>query len=323
MPIPLIIGIAAGIFGAMAVADGAAAAMSAHDDMKEAKRLSESNKSRAKTLNLQIEDMDRFAVKCLKIQQDDFSLFSKIYEKVQTSPDIGHIKNKIFKIDKIEIKKIKEASIGSRTLLNGLVGASAGTAMSILLGGTAQASIIAMTSGSLTSIISELGSIAACNAGSKLGSLAGSALGIGAGLGLGGVIFAFSSFYMSDRAFEALEAAQEGEKKLDEVDKFFPEIYSIKNRLDKVLNDVLPTYREYLSDLEQKVFIKNQSNINNWNKGEITKLEIISLMTILFFNLLKINLSKKSNSEVVEPNIEAYEQINKEIENYNEKLQNL
>lgn len=141
MPIPIILGIGAAIAAAGGIGAGAHGAKKmkdANDTLKLAKREHESDMERFKnkenSTNQVMDSLGKFELNISK----DFDKFSDLIEKIQNRSDFKEIKKDNIKLPDIDLRELKEVSVGAGIILGGTTGAVAGTiggGVGLLVGG--------------------------------------------------------------------------------------------------------------------------------------------------------------------------------------------
>lgn len=233
MPLPLILGIAAGVGALTGVGSGIRGAVKmkdANDTMKRAKVLAEKCQTKFekhnKSATCAMDDLGKLELTVL----ESFEQFADAIEKIQNRPIMKEIEIDGVKIPEYDPEKLKDVSVGAGVLLGGLGGAAAGTAGGFAAAGATTAAVMALGTASTGTAIASLSGAAATNA--ALAALGGGAIAAGgggmalgatmlgvstAGIGLlvGGVIFNITGSKLSDKADEAYGQARQTEIKVD------------------------------------------------------------------------------------------------------------
>ena len=147
MPLPLILGIGAGLAavgGLRSGVHGVKKIKDANDTMESAKAIQESAIKRFKSTNdSSTKLMDSIGEQELNILSS-FEAFSDLIGKIQGRPEFKQYQKDGVEIPKYEASKLKEVSIGAGLLLGGLGGAAAGTAGGFAAAGAATSAVMAL-----------------------------------------------------------------------------------------------------------------------------------------------------------------------------------
>lgn len=326
MPLPIILGIIAGVGATTGVGSGirgVAKMKGAHDTMKRVKILAEKCQKRFENYNKSttfvMDELGKLELTILK----SFKHFSDAIEKIQNRPNMKEIEIDSVKIPEYDPEKLKDVSIGAGVLLGGLGSAAAGTAGGFAAAGATTAAVMALGTASTGTAIASLSGAAATNA--ALAALGGGAIAAGgggmalgatmlgvstAGIGLlvGGVIFNITGSKLSDKADEAYLQAQQAEKKVDSICSYLSNLKSsaegFKEHLEKI-NDI---YRFYLQKLRTIVHVYGNTDWNQFTSDDKSITENTILLASLLYRMCQVKLVIKSDNED-EPNKVNYQDI--------------
>lgn len=300
MPLPLILGITAGIAAAGGVGSGIHGGIKmkdANDTMKAAtarqegaiKKFEDAN---AKTTKL----MDALGTQELNILHN-FDSFSTLIEKIQNRPEFKAFSKEGVEIPKYDASKLKEVSAGAGVLIGGLGGAAAGTAGGFAAAGATTSAVMALGTASTGTAIASLSGAAATNAtlaalgggaiaagggGIALGTTLLGATTLGVGLLVGGIIFNVTGRKLSDKADEASKQATNTEKEVDEICSYLSKLGNAARKYKKTLTSVEASYKEHLQILDH---IINYDGKTNW-KNFSDKDKIVTQNTVLLVGML-------------------------------------
>lgn len=314
MPLPLIIGIAAGIAGVAGVGSGIGGAVKmkdANDTMKSAKlKMENSQEKYEKTNKKTNEIMDELGKTELSIMTS-FEKFSNLFEKIHNRPDFKKISNDNSLPD-ISLSELKEISVGAGVLLGGLGGAVAGTAGGFAAAGATTAAVMAIGTASTGTAISSLSGVAATNAALAAlggGSLAagggGMALGtavlggatLGVGLLVGGVIFNITGSKLSDKADEAWSQAKKTEDNVNKICDHLNKLYEIAKDYIPLLNSLQQKYFTNLGAMDYIINTLYKTDWNKYNEQEQLTVQNTVLLVQLLYKMCKVKFVEKSNKE--------------------------
>ena len=181
MPIPLLLGIAAGI----AAVVGAGAAIHGASKMSEANDTIEAANSKQRNA---LSKLKRHQKSSFKVMDDvgkqellilkSFEKFSDTIEKIQGRPKFHDFQKDGIKIPKYEPASLKDVSVGAGILLGAAGGAAVGTLGGFAAAGATTAAVAALGTASTGTAIASLSGVAATNA--TLAALGGGAIAAGA-----------------------------------------------------------------------------------------------------------------------------------------------
>ena len=316
MPLPLILGIAAGVAALTGVGAGVKGAIDmadANDTLNKAKKRDEENQKRHKTIDEKAcKSMDELGTLEMNILSS-FKQFADVVEKIKNRPSFAEIKIGNVDIPKFDPKELEQASVGAGILVGGLGGAALGTAGGFAASGATTAAVMALGTASTGTAISSLtgvaatnatlaalggGSIAAGGGGMALGSavLGGATLGVG--LLVGGVIFSMVGSSISGKADKAYSQMLENEKVINKICKYLEELnvaaknyYNDLNSANNVYNDQFRVMR-YIVDSN-----KEADGTVDWRKlceADKTTINNVVMLVGLLYHMCKVKLVKKT-----------------------------
>lgn len=319
MPLPLIIGIAAGLAGAAGVGSGIHGAVKmkeANDTAKSAQRRNEENLSHLEDENKKtMKDMDRLGEKEMEILST-FQRFSAAFEKIKNRPSFAQINKSDVKLPEFSPKDIKDAGVGATALLGGLSGAGLGTAGGFAAAGGTTAAVTALGTASTGTPIFALagaakanailaalggGSLATGGGGVALGSAILGGATLGAGLLVGGIIFNIAGSSVSDKADNAWRQMLENEEKINSICEYLNNLRSIAKKFNKSLVEVDNVYEDYLERfvcvVDDRYSNARKLDYNDFDQEEKSITENIILLVGLLYNMCKVQIVEKNNNE--------------------------
>ena len=166
MPLPLILGGAAAIAGAVGIGSavhGGVKMKEANDTMKWAESKHRESITGFETQNKKTTaDMDRLGKKELEIL-DSFQKFSNIFEQIHNRPEFKPYEKENVSIPAYNAEELKQVSVGAGVLLGGLGGAAVGTAGGFAAAGATTAAVMALGTASTGTAIASLSGVAGCS----------------------------------------------------------------------------------------------------------------------------------------------------------------
>lgn len=316
MPLPLILGIAAGIAGLTGVGAGVKGAIdmaNANDTLNIAKKRDEENKKRHKSIDEKAcKAMDELGMLEMNILSS-FKQFADVVEKIKNRPSFGDIKMGNVDIPTFDSKELEQASVGAGILIGGLGGAALGTAGGFAASGAATAAVMALGTASTGTAISSLTGVAATNAtlaalggGSIAAGGGGMALGstvlgvstLGVGLLVGGVIVGLVGSKLSDKADKAYKQMLENEEKIHKICKFLEELYVVANNYKTDMEKAYSFYKDQFKIL--KYIVESNEDAGgavDWRKlreSDKTILNNVVMLVGLLYHMCKVKLVKKT-----------------------------
>lgn len=316
MPLPLILGIAAGVAALTGVGAGVKGAIDmadAKDTLNKAQKRDEENQKRHKTIDEKAcKSMDELGTLEMNILSS-FKQFADVVEKIKNRPSFAEIKIGNVDIPKFNPKELEQASIGAGILIGGLGGAALGTAGGFAASGATTAAVMALGTASTGTAISSLtgvaatnatlaalggGSIAAGGGGMALGSavLGGATLGVG--LLVGGVIFSMVGSNISGKADKAFSQMLENEKVINKICKYLEELdVAAKN----YYNDLNRANNVYKNQFRAMRYIVDSNKIADgtidWmslREADKTTINNVVMLVGLLYHMCKVQLVKQS-----------------------------
>ena len=325
MPIPLILGAAAaaaGLIGAGAGIHGGIKMKEAHDTIESAQRRHDRNKRRFKekqeAATNAMDTLGELELNTLK----SFKHFQALIEIIQNRPKFKPYEKNGVKIPPYDKEKIKEVSVGAEILLGGLGGAGLGTAGGLAASGLTTGAIMAFGTASTGTAISTLsgaaatnatlaalggGSLAAGGGGMALGSLILGGATLGVGLLVGGIIFNITGSSLSDKADEAWSQMKKAEDEIDSICPYLDDLKSIAERYSAALIKVKNIYDSHIkllySIFNSQTAMYNTIDWNNFTLEQQVTVHNTSLLVGVLFNMCKVNIVNKSETEGEKPSI--------------------
>ena len=315
MPLPLILGGLAAVAGAAGLGAGVHGAVKmkeANDTQKAAQERHNRNLKRfeqeSDKTNREMDSLGTLELSILK----DFDQFSEAFEKIQNKPEFKDLAHEKFQIPQYDKEKIKEVSIGAGVLLGGLGSAAAGTAGGFAAAGATTAAVMALGVASTGTPIASLAGAAAINAtlaalgggalaagggGMALGSAVLGAATLGVGLLVGGVIFNIVGGSISDKADEAWAQMKKAEVKINRVCNYLKDLAVAAGQYKETLLKVQALYDLHLRKLQHIVIWEGRTDWNTYTVGEQVMIENTVLLVGLLYNMCKVQLVLKSDSE--------------------------
>lgn len=182
MPLPLILGIAAGIAAAAGVGSGIHGGVKmkeANDTINSAnerhkkniKRFEDNNKNTTSAMD----SLGKYELETMK----KFQTFADLFEKIQNRPEFNSIKLSDVKLPEYDAEELKKVSVGAGIVLGGVGGAAAGTLGGVAAGGATTVAVMTLGTASTGTAIATLSGAAATNA--TLAALGGGAIAAGGG----------------------------------------------------------------------------------------------------------------------------------------------
>lgn len=314
MPLPIILGICAGlaaIGGIGAGINGAVEISEANDTMKSAKRRHEANIAEYEEINEETTaSMDKLGAFELGIIKS-FESFADVIERIQNKPEFKPVERNGIYISSYSPEELKNTSIGAGVLLGGLGSVSAGTAGGFAAAGATTAAVMALGTASTGTAIASLSGAAATNAtlaalgggalaagggGMALGSaiLGGATLGVG--LLVGGIIFNITGSHLSDKADEAWRQMKKAESEINKVCDYLNELKKYAASYYQSLEKVNSLYKRYLHRIQLTVYTYGKTNWNDFTPDEKIAVENCSYLVGLLYDMCKVELVKKRYS---------------------------
>lgn len=338
MPLPLILGIAAGVAalgGAGSGISGAVKMKDANDTMKSAKSKMERCQNRVdsgnKATTAAMDELGKLEINILS----SFKEFSDVIERIQNRPQFKKVTVDGVKLPKYDPEEIKNVSVGAGVLVGGLGGAAAGTAGGFAAAGATTASVMALGTASTGTAIASLsgaaatnatlaalggGSIAAGGGGIALGTTILGASTLGVGLLVGGIIFNFTGSKLSEKADEAMRQANRAEDEADKICEYLKKLRDAANYYNSQLSITNQTYIDHLNRLKETVIYDGKTDFNMFTPQEKVNLRNTVMLVTLLYEMCKVKLVIKSNNinGINEVNTEVYAEVDKAMKIRNE-----
>lgn len=314
MPLPLVLGIVAGVAalgGAGSGISGAVKMKDAKDTMDMAKRKQnraiEKFEKENKTTTAIMDSLGKMELEILSSFKD----FSDLIEKIQNRPEFKDFSKEGITIPKYEASKLKDVSVGAGVLLGGIGGAAAGTAGGFAAAGATTSAVMALGTASTGTAIASLSGAAATNA--TLAALGGGAIAAGgggialgttmlgvstAGIGLlvGGVIFNITGSKLSSKADEAYSQACKTEKEVDKICEYLSKLYISARDFKYALVLVKDNYDKYMKRLDYIVNVMNKRNWNDFNSNEKMVVQNTALLVGMLYKMCQVKLVIKGSN---------------------------
>ena len=315
MPLPLILGIGAGIAGLTGIGAGVHAAKQTHDSKKIveiANKRHEANIARLQYKNeIALRAMDNLG-KLELIILDSFSRFSDMIEKLQNRPEFKTIKVNGTEIPVYSPDDLKEVSIGASTLLGGLLGAGLGTAGGLAAAGGTSAAVMAIGTASTGVAISSLSGAAATNAtlaalgggaiaagggGMALGTMILGGATLGVGLLVGGLIFSITGSKLSKKAAEVEEQMLKAEKDINRSVDYLESLERVAIKYSKIIKQVAQVYKRLLTRMEFIILDDKKTDWNTFSDSEKLTVENCSYLVGLLYEMCKVQIVLKAKDQ--------------------------
>lgn len=315
MPLPLFLGIAAGVAALGGVGSGIHGAVKmkdANDLMKYCEKRHNNNIKKFKSANTKTtKSMDVLGKKEIEILTS-FEKFSELFEKIQNKPEFENIVINGNVLPKYDGEELKKVSVGACALLGGLSGAALGTAGGFAAAGATTVAVMTLGTASTGTAIASLSGVAATNA--TLAALGGGALAAGgggialgttilgattAGIGIlvGGVIFNITGSSLSNKADEAYNQMKKAETQINEICDYLKSLKQTATSYYESLCCVDSLYQDNFSKLENMVETQNKINWNDYTEEEKALVKNTVLFVGLLYKMCKVQLVLKSEKE--------------------------
>ncbi len=315
MPLPLILGIAAGVTGIAGIGGGIRGAVKmkeASDIQKGAKLIHERSiekfENSSKDTNSAMDKLGTTELEILK----SFEKFSDLMEKVHNRPEFKKINSNGVSLPEFTPEELKDVSVGAGVLLGGIGGAAIGTAGGFAAAGATTAAVMALGTASTGTAIASLSGVAATNA--TLAALGGGALAaggggmalgtavlggatLGVGLLVGGLIFNAVGSKLSDKASEAGRQAMEEEEQVNRVCNYLNELKKAAKDYTKQLCSVKEVYDRRITEFDDLVNVQHKTDWNEYSSSEKLLVENTYMLVALLYRMCKVQLVLKSDNE--------------------------
>ncbi|MGN0688653.1 MAG: hypothetical protein ACI4KA_11190 [Oscillospiraceae bacterium] len=314
MPLPLILGIAAGVTGAAGVGGsiyGGVKTKKAYDVMKITSEQHKANVAKFEEDNKKASKiMDKLGTQELEILKS-FERFSDMLERIQNRPQFKEININGVVLPAYNPQELKKVSVGAGVLLGGLSGAALGTAGGIAAAGATTAVVMAFGTSSTGTAIATLSGVAATKA--TLAALGGGAIAVGGGgvalgttmlgvstlgvgLLVGGVIFGITGAKLSTKVDEARVQMLEAKKKIDAICEHLKYLsYAAKDYIETLdgINDI---YKRHLYSLIHMVSDLEKTDWLTYSDEEKKLVENTGLLVGLLYSMCKVQLVIKADT---------------------------
>lgn len=306
MPLPLILGIAAGI----AAVSGVGAGISGGVKMKEANDTLKDAQARQKkavekfesTEKISSDAMDRLGRQELNVLKS-FDRFSNVFEKIHNKPQFKEFQIGNVKIPEYNAEEIKQISIGATALLSGIGSGALGSAAAT---GAVAAIGAAVSHGAIGSLVGVAatnhflatlggGALVAGGGGVALGSaiLGGATLGVG--LLIGGIVFNVTGSKLSDKADEAMQQARKTENDVEKICSYLNELKRTANSYGVDIHKVNKMYLSHLNALTE--LVDKEQDWNRYSNNQRAMAKNTYTLVILLYNMCKVQLVLQTDEE--------------------------
>lgn len=308
MPLPLILGIAAGVAAAAGVGTGIHGAVKtkeANDTMKSAQNRHEKNIARFEKENERAtKAMDALGKYELEIMKK-FSLFADLSEKIQNRPSIKENTNTSVKLPDLKIEEIRQSSIDADIALSTLGSLAAGSFGGIAAGGA----VIAISGGSVGGLVAggaaanvtlasiSGGALAAGAGGITAGAalLGGATLGVG--LLVGGIIFNATGCKLSEKADEAWGQMKKAEEQINKICAYLTKLTETANKYKHSLEKVDTIYQQHLNKMKQLIVVEGRTDFRYYSNEEQLMIQNSQRLTVLLYSMCKVQLVLKTDDK--------------------------
>lgn len=315
MPLPLIIGAAAGAAALLGVGAGVRGAVKMTDAQKrtqEANERDQRNRKRLERTNTRAcSAMDALGSKELQILQS-FEKFSDLIEKITNRPDFAKLELNGIKLEQFKPEDLRQASIGATVLLGGLGGAAFGTAGGFAAAGATTAAVMALGTASTGTAIASLSGAAATNAtlaalgggaiaagggGMALGTMVLGGATLGVGLLVGGVIFSFTGSHLSDKADEIWNEMLRAERTMQKICAHLLRLEASAREYLATLARVDDLYTASLQKMETIVEAEGKTDWRTYTPAEQDCVSRTVLLVGLLYQMCKVQIVLKSEEK--------------------------
>ncbi|ETP72538.1 hypothetical protein UYO_1467 [Lachnospiraceae bacterium JC7] len=308
MPLPFILGIAAGVAAVGGIGSGIHGGMKmkeANDTMEYAKRKHQYAIDKFERMNSSTTRMmDSLGTQELEILSG-FEHFSDLIEKIQNRPEFKSFLKEGIDIPKYDAQKLKEVSTGAGVLVGGLGGAAAGTAGGFAAAGATTSAVMALGTASTGTAIASLSGAAATNAtlaalgggaiaagggGIALGTTILGATTLGVGLLVGGVIFNITGSKLSDQADEAYRQACKTADEVETICAFLSKLENSARKFKRTLTSVEAAYKERLQILDHIVNYEGKTDWQDFSEQDKRTTENLVLLVGMLYKMCQVKL---------------------------------
>lgn len=313
MPLPFIIGAIAVAAGATGVAKGVSGASKIKKAKEEAELIESMYEDDKERLGDQEEStqrtMDSLGKKELDIMAS-FKVFSDTIEKIHNRPKFKYEGIGGNDIAQIDIKRLKDVSIGAEALKATVAGSALGVAGACAASGATASAVSMFGVASTGTAISGLSGAAATNA--TLAALGGGSLAAGGGgialgsavlsgatLGIGLMVGGFAISHVGNKAKENVNKAWDEYWKAEEL---INEAISILEKIENAATD----YIEVLTDISEEYFnllnwtvnlVNERCSWDTYSIDEQNKIEKLVLLVAILFKMCSVKFILQENNK--------------------------
>ena len=338
MPLPLILGIGAGIAAVSGVGTGINGGIKMKNADKTMKRAVEKRDEAVASFELQnsvtAREMDDLGKLELGICEQ-FQSFSDVLEMIQGRPEFKDLSHADVQIPQYDPEELKRVSVGAGVLIGGLGGAAVGTAGGFAAAGVTTSAVMALGTASTGTAIASLSGAAATNAtlaaiggGAIAAGGGGIALGttilgvstLGVGLLVGGTIFTITGSKLSKKSDEAYYQSLEIERQINEINAYLKDLKICAQRYSSLLERVKTIYDNRFADLRRIIIEDRKTEWSLFTEEEKLVTQNCILLVGLLYKMCKVQLVIKdpANPETNMINSDdingCMSQVNKTIE---------
>ena len=315
MPLPLVLGIGAGIAAAGGLSSGINGGFKmkqASDTLKKATEKRDAAIAKFEEKNKQTSKvMDELGEKELSVCSQ-FQNFAALIELIQNKPQFKSYSKDDVSIPDYDAEELKKVSVGASVILGGLGGASLGTAGGFAAASVTTAAVMSFGTASTGTAIASLSGAAATNA--TLAALGGGAVAAGgggmalgstmlgvstAGVGIlvGGIIFNITGTGLSKKADQAYYQALQIDRQVAEIVDYLDELEGYAAKYHKLLNSVWMRYKKEFKKLEEIIIDKRKLDWNLFTAEEKLITQNCVLLVGLLYRMCKVALVLKNTDD--------------------------
>ena len=311
MPLPLILGIGAGIAAVGGVGSGISGGLKMKRAESTMKRAIEKRDEAISSFELQnsvttreMDDLGKMELEICAHFQD----FADVFEKIQGRPEFKDYSKEDVQIPRYDPEELKRVSVGAGVLIGGVGGATLGTAGGFAAAGVTTSAVMALGTASTGTAIATLSGAAATNAtlaaiggGAIAAGGGGIALGttilgvstLGIGLLVGGAIFNITGKGLSKKADEAYYQALEIERQVAEINTYLKQLKICAHKYGTLLEGVRDVYDNEFGLLKEVVVNNNKSEWALFTEEEKVIAQNSVLLVGLLYKMCKVQLVVK------------------------------
>lgn len=308
MPLPLILGIAAGVAAAAGVGSGIHGGVKmkeANDTMKSADERHKKNIKRFENENARttkaMDSLGKYELETMK----QFQTFADLFEKIQNRPEFKSINISDTKLPELKIDELRQSSIDADVALSTLKSLAVGSFSGVAAGGAT----IAISGGSVGGLLAGGaaanatlasvggGAIAAGGAGMATGAavLGGATLGVA--LLVGGIIFNATGCKLSEKADEAWYQMKKAEEEINKICDYLKKLCKTANEYNNSLKKVNTIYSGHLAKMNQMIEEEHRINWYDYSEEEQKTVENSAILTQLLYSMCKVQLVLKTDDK--------------------------